>query len=56
MQSFEEVFFMQRRRVMGDNIRIFKCYGSKWQVSRPPPVHRATSASIHAHHRHQMVP
>ena len=36
VQSFEEVFFMQRRRVMGDNIRIFKCYGSNWQVGRGP--------------------
>ena len=55
MQSFEEVFFMQRRRVMGDNIRIFKCYGSKWQVRQPPPVHLATPASVHALPCQQLV-
>ncbi len=35
LQSFQDVFFMQRRRVMGDSIRILKCFGSSWQVGCP---------------------
>ena len=34
VRSFEDVFFMQRRRVLGDNVRLLKCFGGKWQVSR----------------------
>lgn len=32
VSSFQDVFFMQQRRVMGDSIRLLKCFGSKWQV------------------------
>lgn len=32
VNSFQDVFFMQQRRVMGDSIRLLKCYEGKWQV------------------------
>lgn len=32
VRLFEDVFFMQQRRVMGDSIRLFKCFSSKWQA------------------------
>jgi len=49
VRSFQDTFFMQRRRVMGDSIRILKCFGSRWQVS-------LLTALPHSHMRHTCNP
>jgi hypothetical protein len=35
--SFSMVYHLKQMRVMGEDVRLLKCYPGKWQVS--PPVH-----------------